>query len=121
MILYDIAAIAADLPAFQVTERIQSEALGPVVQVSKVTIVARNAALTLLSEAPLFRFKWRFPQGIPQDQNSDDLFIYIYILYTIHYNTWYTHTHIYIYRYTPSFWVCFCLIFRWIIPSSNGL
>ena len=81
MILYDIAAIAADLPAFQVTERIQSEALGPVVQVSKVTIVARNAALTLLSEAPLFRFKWRFPQGIPQDQNSDDLFIYIYIYY----------------------------------------
>ena len=31
------------------------------------------------------------------------------------------YTHIYIYRYTPSFWVCFCLIFRWIIPSSNGL
>lgn len=46
---------------FQVTERIQSEALGPVVQVSKVTIVARNAALTGLSEAPFFRFKWRFP------------------------------------------------------------
>ena len=100
MISYDIAAIAADLPAFQVTERIQSEALGPVVQVSKVTIVARNAALTLLSEAPLFRFKWRFPQGIPQDQNSDDLFIYLYIyIYYIQYiiiHGIHTHTYIYI-------------------------
>ena len=52
-ILYDfiwyIAAIAADLDPFfvQVTERIQSEALGPVVQVSKVTIVARNAVVQI--------------------------------------------------------------------------
>ena len=74
---------------FQVTERIQSEALGPVVQVSKVTIVARNAAW---QGSVKHRFSglnggflW-FPKigDTPRSKFGWFIFIYLYYIYMVY-------------------------------------
>lgn len=121
MILYDIlvAAIAADLPFFRSLSGSNQKRWGQWCRWARwpswLGTPRWQGSVKHRFSGLNGGFLW-FPKigDTPRSKFGWFIFIYLYYIYMVY-------TYIYIYRYTPSFWVCFCLIFRWIIPSSNGL